>query len=119
MMNHEPSSMTLSDDERRLLGLWAADCAERVLTLFEAKAPSDTRPCEAIAGIRAFAHGGKLNTRSAMRLSLSIPFRYGSIGQRKHKTSVILAAYEASGPSNNHRRQDCLFGGRCAAVRPL
>jgi hypothetical protein len=30
-MNHEPSSMTLSDDERRLLRLWAADCAERVL----------------------------------------------------------------------------------------
>jgi pimeloyl-ACP methyl ester carboxylesterase len=59
MMNHEPSSMTLSDEERRLLALWAADCAERVLPLFEAKAPSDTRPREAIAGIRAFAHGGK------------------------------------------------------------
>ena len=38
-MNHEPSSMMLSDEERRLLGLWAADCAERVLPLFEAKAP--------------------------------------------------------------------------------
>ena len=58
-MNHEPSSMTLSDEERRLLALWAADCAERVLPLFEAKAPADTRPREAIAGIRAFAHGGK------------------------------------------------------------
>jgi len=34
-MNHEPSSMTLSDEEHRLLGLWAADCAERVPPLFE------------------------------------------------------------------------------------
>jgi hypothetical protein len=59
MMNHEPISMTLSDEERRLLALWAADCAERVLPLFEAKAPSDTRPREAIEGIRAFACGGK------------------------------------------------------------
>jgi Imm-5 like putative immunity protein len=63
MMNHEPSSMTLSDAERRLLGLWAADCAERVLPLFEAQAPSDTRPREAIAGIRAFARGGKRTTQ--------------------------------------------------------
>ena len=45
-MNHEPSPMTLSDGERCLLGLWAADCAERVLPLFEAKAPAmaATRP---------------------------------------------------------------------------
>ena len=59
MMDHEPGSMTLSDEERRLLGLWAADCAERALPLFEAKTPSDTRPREAIEGIRAFARGEK------------------------------------------------------------
>ncbi|WNG42004.1 hypothetical protein F0U60_17875 [Archangium minus] len=51
--------MTLSDEDRRFVGLWAADCAERVLPLFEAQAPSDTRPREAIEGIRAFARGGK------------------------------------------------------------
>jgi hypothetical protein len=47
--------MALSEEGRRLVGLWAADCAERVLPLFQAKAPSDTRPGEAIEGIRAFA----------------------------------------------------------------
>lgn len=51
--------MTLSEDDRRVLGLWAADCAERVLPLFEAKSPSDTRPREAIESIRAYARGGK------------------------------------------------------------
>lgn len=54
-MGHEPGSMALSDEGRRLVGLWAADCAERVLPLFEAKAPSDPRPREAMEGIRAFA----------------------------------------------------------------
>jgi hypothetical protein len=58
-MDHGPCWMTLSEEDRRLVGLWAADCAERVLPLFEAKAPSDTRPREAIEGIRAFARGGK------------------------------------------------------------
>jgi hypothetical protein len=51
--------MTLSEEDRRLVGLWAADCAARALPLFEATAPSDTRPREAIEGIRAFARGGK------------------------------------------------------------
>ena len=51
--------MTLSDRDRRLLGLWAADCAERVLPLFAAQAPNDTRPRGAIEAIRVFAHGGQ------------------------------------------------------------
>jgi hypothetical protein len=59
LMNLEPGAMTLSEEDRRLIALWAADCAERVLPLFEAQAPSDTRPRLAIEGIRAFALGGK------------------------------------------------------------
>jgi hypothetical protein len=49
----------LSDQDRRLVAHWAADCAERVLALFEAKAPADTRPRDAIEGARAFALDGK------------------------------------------------------------
>jgi hypothetical protein len=56
-MDRERGGMTLSEEDRRLVGLWAADCAERVLPLFEAKARSDARPREAIEGIRAFARG--------------------------------------------------------------
>lgn len=37
--------------------MWAAACAERTLPLFEAQAPGDTRPREAIEGVRAFARG--------------------------------------------------------------
>jgi Imm-5 like putative immunity protein len=37
--------------------VWAADCAERVLGLFEAEAPGDSRPRDAIARLRAFARG--------------------------------------------------------------
>ncbi len=52
-------SITLSLDDLRLIGDWAADCAERVLPLFEAQAPIDGRPREAIEGIRVFAGGGQ------------------------------------------------------------
>jgi hypothetical protein len=51
------SPQTLSEAGRRIVALWAADCAERVLGLFEAEAPGDNRPREAIARTRAFARG--------------------------------------------------------------
>jgi hypothetical protein len=49
----------MSEEERRALAVWAADCAQRTLRLFEAQAPSDMRPRDAIDGLRAFARGEK------------------------------------------------------------
>lgn len=51
------SPQTLSEADRRLVAGWAADCAERVLGLFEAEALADDRPRAAIARARAFARG--------------------------------------------------------------
>ena len=51
------SPQTLSEPDRRIVAVWAADCAERVLPLFEAEAPADSRPRDAIARARAFARG--------------------------------------------------------------
>jgi hypothetical protein len=51
------SPQTLSEAERRVLAAWAADCAERVLELFEAEAPGDRGVRESIARARAFARG--------------------------------------------------------------
>jgi len=56
-MGHQPGALTLSEDDRRVLAVWAADCAERTLSPFETQAPSDTRPRDAIDGLRAFARG--------------------------------------------------------------
>jgi hypothetical protein len=60
------SPQALSDANRRLVAAWAADCAERVLGLFEAEAPGDDRPGAAIARTRAFARG-ELNTAEEIR----------------------------------------------------
>lgn len=48
---------TLTDADHRLLALWAADCAEHVLPLFEAVRPDDRRPRRAIEHIRAWTRG--------------------------------------------------------------
>jgi hypothetical protein len=48
---------TLTDSDHRLLAMWAADCAEHVLHLFESARPSDPRPRRTIASTRAWARG--------------------------------------------------------------
>jgi hypothetical protein len=48
---------SLLDEHHRLLALWAADCAQHVLHLFEEARPGDDRPRRAIEQARAWAHG--------------------------------------------------------------
>ena len=48
---------TLTDDDHRLLALWAASCAEHVLGLFESAMPADPRPRHAIEHARAWVRG--------------------------------------------------------------
>jgi len=48
---------SLQDDDHHLLAIWAADCAEHVLDLFEAVRPGDDRPRHALELGRAWARG--------------------------------------------------------------
>jgi hypothetical protein len=51
------SPQALSESDRRVVAAWAADCAERVLPLFEAEAPGDDRARDGILRARAFSRG--------------------------------------------------------------
>src|SRR5512146_666364 len=48
---------TLQDSDHHLLAVWAADCAEHVLHLFEEMQPNDDRPRRAIELARAWTRG--------------------------------------------------------------
>lgn len=48
---------TLEDAHHHLLAIWAADCAEHVLHLFEQVQPNDERPRQAIAMAHAWVRG--------------------------------------------------------------
>ncbi|WP_353508668.1 putative immunity protein, partial [Intrasporangium sp.] len=47
----------LGEADHQLLALWAAECAEHVLPLFEAEEPTDPRPRNAVDAARAWARG--------------------------------------------------------------
>lgn len=84
--------MILRDQDRRLLARWAAACAARTLRLFEAAAPADSRPRDALAALRAYARGGRRN--SALR---------------SHVWAALAAAREVDDPAGT-------AAGRAAAV---
>jgi hypothetical protein len=85
------SPQTLTEADRRLAAAWAADCAERVLPLFEAEAPDDGRPRALIARTRAFARG-ELNTAQEIRRRF-----VGGVGAGDVKAPAAAAAARAAG----------------------
>ena len=85
------SPQTLSEADRRLVAAWAADCAERVLPLFEAEAPDDDRPREAIARARAFARG-ELDVAGEIRRRFA-----GGGAARDVRAPAAIAAARAAG----------------------
>ena len=85
------SPQTLSQAERRAGAGWAADCAERVLGLFEAEEPDDDRPWALIARTRAFAHG-ELKTAEEIRRRFA-----GGVGAGEVKAPAAAAAARAAG----------------------
>jgi hypothetical protein len=87
------SPQTLSEADRRLVAAWAADCAERVLGLFEAEAPDDDRPRALIARTRAFARG-ELNTAQEIRRRFA-----GGVSAGDVKAPAAAAAARAAGQS--------------------
>lgn len=85
------SPQTLSEADRRRVAAWAADCAERVLGLFEAGAPDDDRPRALIDRTRAFARG-ELNTADEIRRRF-----VGGVGAGEVKVPAAAAAARAAG----------------------
>lgn len=85
------SPQTLSEADRRLVAAWAADCAERVLGLFETEYPDDNRPRSLIARTRAFARG-ELNTADEIRRRFT-----GGVGTRDVQAPAAAAAARAAG----------------------
>lgn len=85
------SPQALSEADRRVVAAWAADCAERVLALFEAEAPAEDRPRDAIARARAFARGD-LGTAGEIRQR----FVAGRAAREVKSPAAVAAALAAA-----------------------
>ena len=115
-MQRPPGASTLGEDDRRVLAVWAAACAERVLRLFESQAPGDTRPSDAIDGLRAFARG---ELRIGVLRALSARAHAAA---REVREPVAVAAARAAGQAAAtahmaaHARGAAAYAARAAGL---
>jgi hypothetical protein len=89
--------MRVTDDERRVLATWSADCAERVLPLFEAREPSDPRPRAAIHAARTFG-SGEVRTRPSRRLAIAAHAAAREVGDPAAAAAARAAGLAAATP---------------------
>lgn len=68
-MTRKKEYFEIKIEELQSLGKWAADCAERALTIYESIEKEDSRPRNAINGIRDFSKTGK-RTNHLRKLAL-------------------------------------------------
>ena len=93
---------TLQDSDHHLLAVWAADCAQHVLHLFEEMQPHDNRPRRAIESARAWARGEIAMSQSrsagghamAAARQLSGAARYAAYAAGQAAVVAHVAAHE-------------------------
>jgi hypothetical protein len=93
---------SLSDDDHRLLAIWAAECAEHVLHHFEQARPMDDRPRRAIELGRAWARGEVTMTQArasaghanAAARDLKGPARHAAYAAGQAAAVAHVAAHE-------------------------
>ena len=67
----KPIAELVRKTDHKILAIWAADCAERVLPYFEGKYPEDTRPHEAIEATREWVRTGVFRMADVRKTSLA------------------------------------------------
>jgi hypothetical protein len=82
-------------NEHKILAIWAADCAERVLPYFEDKYPQDPRPRNAIETLRAWINTGVFKMAIIRRASLASHAAAREVGEDNAARSAARAAGQA------------------------
>jgi uncharacterized protein YdhG (YjbR/CyaY superfamily) len=83
------------DTDHKIVAVWAADCAERVLPCFEEKYPDDTRPRTAIEACREWARTGVFRMADVRRTSLDAHAAARDVNDDPAARSAARAAGQA------------------------
>ncbi|MCY0937711.1 putative immunity protein [Streptomyces sp. H34-S4] len=99
-MPSESDEIELSESELREITGYAADCARRVLAVFEQHAPDDTRPREAIEAADTFAGGGRRT--AALRQCAWAAYKAAQEADSPAAIDAARAASHAAGAAYLH-----------------
>jgi len=90
----EPIVELVDKSDHKTLGIWAADCAERVLPHFEEKYPEDNRPRKAIEALRTWVQTGVFKMAEIRRDSLAA---HAAAREVKENDDAARSAARAAG----------------------
>jgi hypothetical protein len=105
-----------SREDQRIMATWALDCAERVLPLFEAVAPSDARPRDAIEAGRRWVATGTFSMNVIRAASLSA---HAAAKDVKHMDPACQAAHAAGQAVATAHVPQHAYGSAYYALRAL
>jgi hypothetical protein len=80
---------------KKVVALWAIDCAERVLPYFEKKYPKDQRPRNAIKTLQTWVNTNKFKMEDIRRASLDAHAAAREVGEDNPARSAARAAGQA------------------------
>lgn len=100
--------------DQKILALWAADCATRVLPYFEEKHPHDNRPRKAIEVLHEWIRTGKFSMKAIREASLSA---HAAAKTTKEELDAIYAAHAAGQAVGTAHVVTHSFGSSVYAIR--
>ena len=101
---------------QRVMAMWAADCAERVLSLFENAYPNDDRPRQAIEACRAWVQTGEFKMAEIRGASLAA---HAAARAAKENTAACFAARAAGQAVATAHVPQHAFGGAYYALKAI
>ncbi len=90
-----PIAELVRKSDHKILAIWAADCAERVLPYFEEKYPQDHRPRQAIETLKKWINTGVFKMAVIRKASLDAHSAAREVGKDNAASSAARAAGQA------------------------
>ncbi|MCU0630899.1 MAG: hypothetical protein MUF37_07095 [Methanoregulaceae archaeon] len=91
----KPIAELASKTDKKILAIWAADCAERALPYFEEKYPGDTRPRKAIDALREWVRTGVFRMADVRNTALAAHAAARDVKEDNAARSAARAAGQA------------------------
>jgi len=103
-------------EDQGLLAIWAADCAERVLPIFERACPKDDRPRKAVDACRTWARRGAFRMAIIRQASLAA---HAAAREAKENRAACFAAHAAGQAVATAHVPQHAFGAAYYALRAV
>jgi hypothetical protein len=93
--NDKAMEQLMHQTDHKILGIWARDCAERVMHYFEDEFPDDPRPRQALEALQTWIDTGIFSMKVIRKASLSSHAAARDVGEDNPARSAARAAGQA------------------------